>query len=240
MCGGRGHRWGFFVPGHFTSLLEGSFCSISPQEQHHSHTLGLTLRNKEDDSSFLQDLLSATLISQQATLMAFCSTPGVSPWLMGYNMLHYLRGLCTGRRRVGRYIGGDLSLSKLETETPGKRDEQKNKRSSIDLPSCYVIQILTSGDRSGAQHSCLQRESGRVGRSENTRQLQRERGLSWHRLVKKEKQMHHKNCKNKQLLWKDFRAKHLSKVYRKINALFTWQQFHTKVLQFLNENRPAP
>lgn len=124
-------------------------------------------------SSFLQDLLSAALISHQATLMAFLCTLGVSPRLMGYNMPRYLRGPCTGRRRRARGgrgdIGGELSLSKLETECPRKRDERKNKCSSIALPSCYVLQILTSRVR----ERCLRRESGRVGRSENTRRLQR-------------------------------------------------------------------
>lgn len=138
----------FLVPGHFISLLEGSSCSITPRV-----SIALALRKKEEDSSFLRDLLSAALISHQATLMAFLCTPGVSPWLMGYNMPRYLRGPCTGRgRRSGEAgggdIGGELSLSKLETECPRKRDEQKNKCSSIDLPSCYVLQILTSWGRS--------------------------------------------------------------------------------------------
>lgn len=90
--------------------------------------------------------------------MAFGSTSGVSAWLMASNVLLLsLPPRWTVRGRGG--IGDDLSLSKLETQTPGKRDEQQKKqkkRSSIDLPSRYVIEILTSRDRSGgAQPSCL-------------------------------------------------------------------------------------
>lgn len=33
--------------------------------------------------------------------------------------------------------------------------------------------------------------------------------------MEKEKQMQHKNCKNEQLLWKDFKAKRLSAVQKK-------------------------
>lgn len=63
----------FLVPGHFISLFEGSSCNITPRV-----SIALALRKKEEDSSFLRDLLSAALISHQATLMAFLCTPGLS------------------------------------------------------------------------------------------------------------------------------------------------------------------
>lgn len=84
--------------------------------------------------------------------MAFLCTPGLSlvdglqHAALSPRPLHW-----TGEEEWGGGggdIGSELSLSKLETECPGKRDEQKNKCSSIDLPSCYVLQILRSWGRS--------------------------------------------------------------------------------------------